>query len=84
MAEQLMISVSGMRGIIGENLTASVAADYGCAFGTFLRDIHASEKGKLSVCVGRDSQPSGRNSAQGCIDAILKIRDEVLGQHADG
>ena len=37
MAERLIISVSGMRGIVGENLTASVAAEYGSAFGTYLK-----------------------------------------------
>ncbi len=59
MAEELIISISGMRGIVGENLTDSVAADYGSAFGTFLKNIHAGKKGKLSVCIGRDSRPSG-------------------------
>ena len=37
MAESLIISVSGMRGVIGENLTPVIAAQYGCAFGTFLK-----------------------------------------------
>ena len=57
MAEQLIISVSGMRGIIGENLTASIALKYGCAFGAFLKDnCTLSEK---TVCIGMDSRPSG-------------------------
>jgi phosphomannomutase len=60
MAEELIISVSGMRGIVGENLTASVAADYGCAFGTFLKKYFANPKQRLSVCIGRDSRPSGQ------------------------
>ena len=59
MVEKLIISISGMRGIVGENLTDSVAAEYGSAFGTFLKKIHAGKKGKLSVCIGRDSRPSG-------------------------
>lgn len=37
MAEKLIISISGMRGIIGENLNAAIAVDYGCAFGIFLK-----------------------------------------------
>ena len=60
MSEQLIISISGMRGIVGENLTDSIAADYGSAFGTFLKNTHADKKGKLSVCIGRDSRPSGQ------------------------
>jgi len=89
MAEQLIISVSGLRGIIGENFTPAIAAEYGCAFGTFLKDIiskkttdltdytkflsnsvnpcksvsksySSGEMERLSVCIGRDSRPSGQ------------------------
>jgi phosphomannomutase len=60
MAEQLIITISGMRGIVGENLTAAVAVEYGCAFGTFLRNKHHGKKDKLSVCIGQDSRPSGQ------------------------
>ena len=64
MAEQLIISVSGMRGIIGENLTASIAVEYGSAFGTYLknrlqRDAQHAAHGTISVCIGMDSRPSG-------------------------
>ncbi len=58
MTEQLIISVSGMRGIIGDNLTASVALEYGCAFGTFLKE--SNPVSRLSVCIGMDSRPSGQ------------------------
>ncbi|MCF7974007.1 MAG: phosphoglucosamine mutase [Phycisphaerae bacterium] len=58
MTQELIISVSGVRGIIGENLTAALAAEYGCAFGSFLRDQASGHK-KLKVCMGRDSRPSG-------------------------
>jgi len=64
MAEQLIISVSGMRGIIGENLTASIAVEYGSAFGTYLRnrlqrDTQNAAQEAMSVCIGMDSRPSG-------------------------
>jgi phosphomannomutase len=58
MSQELIISVSGMRGIIGENLTPSLAADYGCAFGSFLRRKYTGIE-KLTVCIGRDSRRSG-------------------------
>jgi phosphomannomutase len=60
MAEQLIITISGMRGIVGENLTAAIAVEYGCAFGTFLRNKYHGKKDKLSVCIGQDSRPSGQ------------------------
>ena len=57
MAQELIISISGMRGIIGENLMPQTAVDYGCAFGAFLQ---AKKPGKkLTVAIGRDSRPSG-------------------------
>jgi phosphomannomutase len=58
MAQELIISISGMRGLIGENLFPETAAAYGCAFGTFLRQRHPG-KSHLTVAVGRDSRPSG-------------------------
>jgi phosphomannomutase len=73
MAEHLIISISGVRGIVGENLTPSIAAEYGCAFGTFLKDKygHATQacpersrgdaaRNTKSVCIGCDSRTSGQ------------------------
>jgi len=59
MPEELIISISGLRGIVGENLTASVADEYGRAFGKFLKGRYTGKKEKLSVCIGRDSRHSG-------------------------
>ncbi len=59
MPEKLIISISGLRGIVGENLTPSIAAEYGCAFGKFLKNSHAGAGRKFSVCIGRDSRSSG-------------------------
>jgi phosphomannomutase len=64
MAERLIISVSGMRGIVGENLTTSIAAEYGSAFGTYLKDryrrnLRHATQDTLSVCIGMDTRPSG-------------------------
>jgi phosphomannomutase len=57
MAQDLIISISGMRGIVGENLNAFTATNYGCAFGTFLKN--SKGKKRLSVAIGTDSRPSG-------------------------
>jgi phosphomannomutase len=58
MAQELIISISGMRGIIGENLFPETAAAYGAAFGTFLKDRTAG-KNHCTAAIGRDSRPSG-------------------------
>ena len=54
----LIISVSGLRGIVGQSLTPQVAVEYGMAFGTFLQQQNSSTR-KPKVCIGRDSRPSG-------------------------
>jgi phosphomannomutase len=59
MAEELIIGISGLRGIVGENLTEKIARDYGCAFGAYLKRTAADDK-KLQVCIGRDSRASGK------------------------
>jgi phosphomannomutase len=78
MAEKLIISISGMRGVIGENLTGSIASDYGRAFGTFLRNNNPSDKKKLSVCVGRDSRQSGEMLASAVTDGLCSVGLDVI------
>lgn len=57
--DELIISISGLRGVVGRNLTEPVAANYGSAFGTFLQRANRKTAGKLTVCLGRDSRTSG-------------------------
>ncbi len=49
---RLMVSVSGVRGIVGEALTAEVAENFGRAFATMLGEGKA-------VALGRDTRASG-------------------------
>lgn len=78
MAEELIISVSGMRGIVGQNLTPSIAADYGSAFGTFLKKAENSGMGKLSVCIGTDSRPSGQTLKSAVIEGLRTVGIDVI------
>jgi phosphomannomutase len=48
----LIVSVSGIRGIIGQSLTPEAACRFGAALGTYLKGGR--------VVVSRDSRPSGR------------------------
>jgi len=50
-ASPLMVSVSGIRGVVGDSLTVPVLVDYAAAFGRFV--------GPGRVVVGRDARPSG-------------------------
>ena len=78
MPEQLIISISGMRGIVGENLAPAIAVEYGCAFGTFLKDRHGGGKEKLSVCIGRDSRPSGQMLASAVASGLCAVGIDVV------
>ncbi|MBC8373488.1 MAG: phosphoglucosamine mutase [Phycisphaerae bacterium] len=50
--DRLMVTVSGIRGVVGSTLTPRVARDFGYAFGTMLG-------AGSNVVIGRDSRPSG-------------------------
>lgn len=52
MAKQVMISVSGIRGIVGDGLTPELLVNYSAAAGTIY--------GKGKVMVGRDSRVTGK------------------------
>ncbi len=78
MAEELIISISGMRGIIGENLTAPIASEYGCAFGTFLKKNKQDGEGRPVVCVGRDSRPSGEMMASALAGGLASVGVDVV------
>jgi len=66
----LIMSVSGVRGVIGESLTPTLAAELGCAFGTFL--------GGGKVVVGRDSRPSGAMVQHAVVSGLLATGCEVV------
>lgn len=58
----LMVSISGVRGIVGESLTPQVVQKFTLAFGSRLN--------KAKVIVGRDSRTSGefvKNIVNGCL-----------------
>jgi phosphomannomutase len=77
MASELIITVSGLRGIVGENLTPQVAADYGRAFGSFLRSRNLNIE-KLVVCLGRDSRPSGQLIADAVTSGLTAVGVSVI------
>lgn len=77
MSSPLMLSISGLRGIIGSSLTASVAAEYGAALGSwFRRRIEPNQR--LTLVVGRDSRPSGAMVEQSVIGGLLATGCDVV------
>lgn len=65
-----MMSVSGVRGVIGESMTPTLAAELGLAYGTYLKG------GK--VVIGRDSRPSGMMVQQAVTSGLLAAGCRVM------
>lgn len=66
----LLISVSGVRGVIGNGLTAEVAARYAGAF--------ASALGGGPVLVSRDSRPSGEMLRHAVLAGVMAVGATAL------
>lgn len=56
----LIISASGIRGIVGATITPELVAGYGAAFGAFVRERAEGDVSGRYVLVGRDSRTSGQ------------------------
>lgn len=54
----LIVSVSGIRGVVGQTMTPELASRYGAAFGQFLTESGSVRPGSW-VLLGRDSRTSG-------------------------
>ena len=70
MMKRLMISISGIRGVVGEGLTPEVITAYAAAFGTFCKG------GK--VIVGRDSRTSGEMVRHAALAGLLAVGCDVV------
>jgi phosphomannomutase len=73
----LVISYSGVRGIVGRDLDASVARRFGAAFRRMVAELHPA--GPITLVVGRDTRASGpelqKALEQGLSDERVKILD---------
>jgi phosphomannomutase len=70
MSLELIISVSGLRGVVGESLTTQVAERYAAAF--------AAELPPGPVVIGRDGRESGPMFAQAIAESLAGAGREVL------
>jgi phosphomannomutase len=65
-----MISVSGVRGIVGDGLTPAVVIDFAQAFGAYL--------GGGKVVVGRDSRVSGEMCKQAVVAGLMSVGCDII------
>lgn len=53
----LMVSISGIRGIVGESLTPEIVVKYAAAFGEYCKHVNAKHR---EVVIGRDGRITGK------------------------
>jgi phosphomannomutase len=73
--EGLMVSVSGVRGRVGEGLTPEVVARYAAGFGAWAR---SRVIGDATVVVGRDSRVSGPMFHRVVLSALQSVGCNVM------
>ncbi len=75
----LMVSVSGVRGRIGEALTPEVVATFAAAFGQWARSTAgATADRRASVVLGRDSRVSGPMLRHAVLAALESVGVDVI------
>jgi len=70
-----MVSVSGVRGKVGEALTPEIVARFAAAFGAY---VSQSANGRARVIIGRDSRTSGPMFVRAATAALQSVGCDVL------
>ncbi len=74
----LMVSVSGIRGRVGEALTPEVVAQYAAAFGAWSAHQARPRDGKARIVVGRDSRVSGPMFHRVALSALQSVGCDII------
>src|SRR5438309_1146726 len=81
MTDTLMVGVSGVRGIVGKDLTPEVVTRWARAFGTWVLEDGKRERGKgnwSAVVVGRDARASGPAFAAAVTTGLTSVGCDVI------
>src|SRR5439155_1283905 len=78
--DALMVSVSGVRGLVGTDLTPEVVARWAGAFGTWAKDGRPSGRRAVrpSVVIGRDARTSGPMFTSAAIAGLQSVGCQVI------
>ena len=77
MSDTLMISVSGMRGHVGTDLTPELVARHAAALGAWVRSS-ATGGGRPTVVLGRDARTSGPMFSHAAAAGLMSVGVDVL------
>ncbi|HEU5303206.1 MAG TPA: phosphoglucosamine mutase [Gemmatimonadales bacterium] len=75
MSATLMISVSGIRGHVGTDLTPELVARYASALGAWSR---SASSGRPAVVLGRDARTSGAMFARAATAGLMSVGVDVI------
>ncbi|HLZ44362.1 MAG TPA: phosphoglucosamine mutase [Gemmatimonadales bacterium] len=83
MSDTLMVSVSGVRGLVGTDLTPEVIARWAAAFGTWAKERRAEGPTarrfvRPSIVVGRDARTSGPMFARAATAGLNSVGCDVI------
>ncbi|HEX9346153.1 MAG TPA: phosphoglucosamine mutase [Gemmatimonadales bacterium] len=81
MSDTLMVSVSGVRGLVGTDLTPEMVARWAAAFGTWAKDgrpIGPSGRRPVKIVIGRDARTSGPMFADAATAGLNSVGCHVI------
>jgi phosphomannomutase len=78
MSQTLMVSVSGMRGIVGTDLTPELVARHAAALGAWVRGWVPDTGERPMVVLGRDARTSGPMYARAATAGLQSVGVDVL------
>jgi phosphomannomutase len=78
MSDTLMISVSGMRGHVGTDLTPELVARHAAALGAWVRASASAGGPRPAVVLGRDARTSGPMFARAATAGLMSVGVDVV------
>ena len=78
MSDTLMISVSGMRGHVGTDLTPELVARHAAALGAWVRSAAPAGGARPAVVLGRDARTSGPMFARAASAGLMSVGVDVV------
>ncbi|MBA3553367.1 MAG: phosphoglucosamine mutase [Gemmatimonadales bacterium] len=78
MSDTLMISVSGMRGHVGTDLTPELVTRHAAALGAWVRAAALPGSGRPAVVLGRDARTSGPMFAHAAAAGLMSVGVDVV------
>src|SRR5574341_2448866 len=82
MSDTLMVGVSGVRGIVGTDLTPETVARWAAAFGAWAkageRGAGGGKRGRTAIVLGRDARTSGPMFAAAATAGLVSVGCDVI------